>query len=342
MLALVLLFLAVSLLLYVLLAGADFGAGILEIFLGQRRRDDQRALISHAMAPVWEANHVWLILAVVILFMAFPTVYTTLSIYLYIPLVALLMGIVARGTAFTFRHYDTLTTEWHGVYSRVFQVSSLWTSMVLGALAGALVLGRIELDSANTYTTYVAPWLNLFCLAMGVFTSALFALLAAVFLVGEAEDDELRALFQHKARVAALVLVAAGAAVFGTAQLNGLPLLRSFFGTPASVGAFVLATALLPPFWRALSHADGGRTRARILGASIVTLVMLGWFAVQYPVALRLAHGAITFPEAAAPDATLRALLGALFVGSALIFPGLGYLFWVFKRGTFERERHEF
>jgi cytochrome d ubiquinol oxidase subunit II len=342
MLALVLLFLAVSLLLYVLLAGADFGAGILEIFLGQRRRGDQRALISHAMAPVWEANHVWLILAVVILFMAFPTVYTTLSIYLYIPLVALLMGIVARGTAFTFRHYDTLTTEWHGVYSRVFQVSSLWTSMVLGALAGALALGRIELDSASTYTTYVAPWLNLFCLAMGVFTSALFALLAAVFLVGEAEDDELRALFRRKARVAELVLVVAGACVFGTAELNGLPLLRTFFGTPASVVAFVLATALLVPFRRALSRADGGRTRARVLGATIVTLVMLGWFAVQYPVAVRLARGAITFPEAAAPDATLRALLGALFVGSAVIFPGLGYLFWVFKRGTFERERREF
>lgn len=342
MLSLVLFFLAVSLLLYVVFGGADFGGGILEIFLGHRRRADQRALIAHAMAPVWEANHVWLILAVVILFMAFPTVYTTMSIYLYIPIVALLMGIVARGTAFTFRHYDTLTTDWHGAYSRVFRLSSLWSSMVLGALAGALLLGRIDPDSADTYTTYVGPWLNLFCLAMGVFTSALFALLAAVFLVGEAEDDELRALFQRKARIAAVVLVAAGAAVFGAAELGGLPLLRAFFTTRASVLAFVLATALLVPFWRALSRRDGGRTLTRVLGAAIVTLVMLGWFAVQYPVAIRLVHGALTFPDAAAPDATLRALLGALFVGSALIFPGLAYLFWVFKWGTFERERRGF
>jgi cytochrome d ubiquinol oxidase subunit II len=171
---------------------------------------------------------------------------------------------------------------------------------------------------------------------MAVFCSALFTLLAAVFLVGEAEDAGLQALFRRKARWAAAVLVAAGAAVFGAAELGGFPFAERFFATPVSAGAFVLATLLLGPFWRALGR---GRMLARALGVGIVCLVLGGWFAVQYPVAVQLVHGAVTFPGAAAPPATLRALLGALVVGSAVIFPGLGYLFRVFKWGTFERER---
>ncbi len=335
----VLFFLGASVLFYVLFGGADFGAGVLELFVGKERRAEQRALVSRAMAPVWEANHMWLVLAVVILFMAFPTVYTTLSVFLFAPMTAVLVGIVARGTAFTFRHYDTLTKDWHRAYTAAFALGSLWTSAWLGVVAGALVLGRIDPAGADTWTLYVAPWWNPFCIAMAVFTTALFALLAAVFLVGEADDDGLRAIFRGKARVAAVVLVAAGAAVFATAELAGLPLIAAFFGTPASVAAFATATALLVPFWRALGR---GRTAARVLGAAIVTLVLLGWYAVQYPVAVRLADGAITFPAAAAPEATLRALLGALLVGSLVIFPGLAYLFRVFKWGTFEKERRGF
>lgn len=331
--AAILFFLGASVLLYVLFAGADFGAGVLELFTGPERREDRRRVIAHALAPVWEANHVWLILAVVILFMGYPEVYTTASVYLHVPLVALLVGIVGRGCAFTFRHYDPEGAAWRGAYSAVFAGSSLACSATLGSLAGAVVLGRIDPAARDWAALYAAPWANAFCLAMAVFTTALFALLAAVYLVGETDDDGLRALFRGQARRAAAVLVVAGAAVFAAAEAGGLPLLGAFFGTPASVGAFVLATALLWPFSRALSGA--GRTRARVLGAAIVTLVLLGFFAVQYPVAIRLAGGALTFPETAAPAATQRALLGALLVGSALIFPALGYLFVVFKRETF-------
>src|ERR671918_2405613 len=101
-------FLAVSILLYCLLAGADFGAGILEAFLGDRQREEQRQVITHAIGPVWEANHVWLILAVVILFTGFPKAYSALSITFHIPLTLMLVGIILRGCAFTFRHYDAV------------------------------------------------------------------------------------------------------------------------------------------------------------------------------------------------------------------------------------------
>jgi cytochrome d ubiquinol oxidase subunit II len=334
MFGVILFFLGAAVLLYVLFGGADFGAGILEIFAGRTRRDAVERLIGHAMAPVWEANHVWLILAVVILFMAFPTVYTTISVHLFLPIVAILIGIVARGTAFTFRHYDPVGAGWHPAYGHVFAWASLWTSAWLGVTAGAMVGGGIDPSAADTWGLYIAPWANLFCLTMAVFTSALFSLLAAVFLVGEAGDAELVALFRGRAKVAAGILVLTGAAVFGAAELSAAPLLGRFFAVPLSVASFVLATALLWPFWRSLGH---GRTRARVLAVAIVTLVLFGWFAVQYPVAIRLAHGAVTFPEAASPPATQRALVGALVVGSLVIFPGLGWLYTVFKRETFAR-----
>jgi cytochrome d ubiquinol oxidase subunit II len=326
----VLFFLGASLLFYVLFGGADFGAGILELFLARTERDAQRGLIARAMAPVWEANHVWLILVVVILFVGFPTVYTTVSIHLHLPLVALLLGITARGCAFTFRHYDTVTTEYHRVYTAVFAASSLATSFVLGVLAGAAGLGRIDPAAPTYHAAYIAPWLNWYCAAMGVFVCCLFALLAAIFLAGEAPAGPLRRIFLRRAVAANVAVVLAGAAVFGAAQWEGLPLLFSFFRNPVSIGCFLVATVLLVPFWRLL-HGEGRLLYVRFLGAAIVTLVLIGWYAVQYPIVVRLRAGAILFAEAAAPAATMHALAWALVVGSLLIFPALGYLLAVFK-----------
>jgi len=341
-LALLLAFLAASLVLYVLFGGADFGAGILELFL-PRHDAEARELVSRAMAPGWEANHMWLVLAVVILFMGFPTVYTTVSVYLFVPLVAVLIGIVARGTAFTFRHYDVatpgespiLSTDGSVVYGWVFASASAWTSAWLGVTAGAVLLGRVDPAATDAVALYVAPWANAFCLAMAAFTTALFTLLAAVYLVGEAGPGPLRARFGRAAAVAATIAVLAGAAVFGTAEASGLPLIGSFFAHPLALGAFALATVLLVPF--ALSVRGDHPTRARLVGAAVVSLVLLGAFVAQYPVAVRLTGGAITFPDAAAPAATQAALLQALLVGSCVIFPALGYLFRVFKAGTFTR-----
>src|SRR3972149_1057124 len=101
-------FLGVSIILYCLLAGADFGAGILEFFKGPTHREKQSELITHAMSPVWEANHVWLILVVVILFNGFPKAFSVLSITYHIPLTVMLVGVILRGCAFTFRHYDAV------------------------------------------------------------------------------------------------------------------------------------------------------------------------------------------------------------------------------------------
>ena len=186
MLTLVIIILGASFILYTLLGGADFGAGIIETFAGKKGEKT----ISKAMAPVWEANHVWLILAVVILFTAFPLVYSSLSLVLHIPLMMVLLGIIFRGTAFTFRHYDTVHDRSHEYYTLLFKVSSFITPFFLGITLGAMILGRITLEpSVGFYEKFVRPWLNVFCITMGIFSASLFGYIAAVFLVGEAKDD---------------------------------------------------------------------------------------------------------------------------------------------------------
>src|SRR6185369_1429317 len=96
----------VSLILYALLGGADFGGGLWDLLASGPRAAAQRELVERAIAPVWEANHVWLVLLVVLLFSAFPTAYAAVSVALHVPLALMLVGIVLRGSAFTFRHYD--------------------------------------------------------------------------------------------------------------------------------------------------------------------------------------------------------------------------------------------
>src|SRR5262245_34373653 len=113
----ILLFAYFALLFYLLFGGADYGAGILELFKGSTLREEQTKTINSAVGPVWEANHIWLIILVVILFSAFPGVYSTMSIALHIPLVFALIGIVMRGCAFTFRHYDAYKDDTQKLYT---------------------------------------------------------------------------------------------------------------------------------------------------------------------------------------------------------------------------------
>ncbi|MBK8494745.1 MAG: cytochrome d ubiquinol oxidase subunit II [Chitinophagaceae bacterium] len=148
MLQVIIIILAVSFILYTILGGADFGAGILEIFAGRRGEKT----VSKAIAPVWEANHVWLILAIVIIFTAFPLVYATLSLSLHIPLMIVLIGIVLRGTAFTFRYYDVSPDKTHKYFTGFFEISSFITPFFLGITLGAMILGEIPPDNAGSFS----------------------------------------------------------------------------------------------------------------------------------------------------------------------------------------------
>lgn len=324
-------FLGLSIVFYVLFGGADFGAGVLEILSGERARHST----ADAIGPVWEANHVWLILVVVILFMAFPRVYAAMSVHLHIPLLLMLLGIVLRGTAFAFMHYDAIQDRSNAVYSAVFKISSVVTPLFLGMIAGAATLGRIDPESASFYEGFIAPWFNWFCLSVGLFTLTLFTYLAAVYVIGESRDKEHRAAFTKTARWLNVAAVVIGALVFISAELEGLPLLFHFINSWFAIVMVIAATLLLPAVWWSLLQSR--IIWSRLFSAAQVVCILLAWFWVHYPVIInRKAEFAdLTFYNTAAPEATLIQLIWALVVGSCIILPFLFYLMKVFKGGQF-------
>jgi cytochrome d ubiquinol oxidase subunit II len=318
--------LGAALVLYTVLGGADFGAGIWELVQG-RRQGGHEALVSRAMGPVWEANHVWLILVLVILFNAFPPAFEQMAISLHIPLSLLLVGITLRGCAFTFRHYDVgPSARAKGIYSVVFEAASLITPLTEGAIVGGLLLGRFPTGPASFAETYVWPWLTPFSGVMAVFLTLLFAYLAAVFLTGEAQDPALAQLFSRRAKAAGAAAAVAGAAVFAAGELSGLPLASRVLSTPVSLASIILATALFWPLCKTLGAPNA--LPARLLVAAQVALIIAGWMAFQLPAILP----GLSIYNAAAPAATLDQLLLALAVGGLLIFPALLFLLFVFKR----------
>lgn len=328
MLTLIIIILGISFLLYALLGGADFGAGILEAFAGSKGEK----IVSRAIAPVWEANHVWLILAVVILFSAFPQVYSSLSTVLHIPLMVVLIGIICRGTAFTFRHYDVHQGEGtHRSYTALFIASSFITPMFLGITLGAMMLGRITFDtSIGFYDMYVSPWLNFFCITLGMFSTSLFAYIAAVFLTGEARTAVEQNRYKRLS-VRMMVLTAlAGGLVFVTADVSGHHLAAEFLKSATSITCLLLAALLVPVILFLLKRHQVRRLRIAV-GVQ-VTAVICGWFAIQFPVLIQVRSGEhLTFYNTQAPPATQTQLLIALVVGLLLVIPAFIYLFRVFK-----------
>ena len=185
--------------LYALLGGADYGGGVWDLFAFGKRKKDQRKLIEDAIGPVWEANHVWLILVVVVLFTAFPQAFSTISTALHIPLSLLLIGIILRGTSFVFRKHDTENENLRSRWSLIFSISSIITPVLLGITLGAIASGTIRVENGVVQTDFFSSWLAPFPFAVGFFALALFAFLAAVYLTLETENRELQEDFRKRA-----------------------------------------------------------------------------------------------------------------------------------------------
>lgn len=319
--------LAIAVLLYVLLGGADFGAGIVELFTGRKGIDT----ISKAIAPVWEANHIWLIMAVVILMNGFPRVYTTLTTYLHIPLFIVLMGIIFRGTAFTFRYYDTIKDNTQKYYTRIFRLSSVITPFFLGVTLGAIILGDIPADFNGTfYDLFILPWFNLFTCTTGIFLTLLFGWLASIYLIGEAHEEESYEIFATTSRVFFVLLVIFGLAVFLVGEVYELHLFSRFAQSSVAIGCVILATILIPLQWSSIKSRNN--LRIRLLAGIQTACIISGWFAVQFPVMIFIADGShLTVWNTQAPDRTISLLVYALMVGILLILPAFAYLFMVFK-----------
>lgn len=319
-------FLVAAIVLYVVLGGADFGAGILELFLRQRREETARTL-SHALAPVWEANHVWLIVVVVVLFTGFPRVFALLSTYLHIPLLMLLVGIIFRGAAFTFRHYDAIQDESHRYYTRFFTFSSLLTPFALGLVFAGATSGRLTTNPRDFFDGYVAPWWGFDAAALGVFFMALFTYVAAVFAVGETEDKGQRAYFKRAATISAGLAFVSGGLAHAALAVQHPEYVRAFF-TEAVFFPAVGTALFVGVFW---ALARERLQFARLAVGAQGALIVLGWFWPQLPALVMTREGPLTVAATQAPEATMLTMGIALIVGSLLIFPGLYFLFRTFK-----------
>ncbi|MGC1244560.1 MAG: cytochrome d ubiquinol oxidase subunit II [Chryseosolibacter sp.] len=331
MLEVVILFFWLSVLLYFLLGGADFGAGIIEMFTSARSLRRTRATLYHAIGPIWEANHMWLIIAIVILFVGFPRIYSTLSIYLHIPLLLMLMGIIARGTAFVFRHYDAVKDSLQEVYNRIFVWSSFLTPLFLGIIAGTTVSGKIDVEANTFMEAFIDPWLNWFPIAVGFFTVALCGFLAAVYLVGEAGNENDRKRFMRKARNANIIAFALGFCVFMAAEHEGVPLTRWVFSDRVGLAAVVAATSSVVVLWATMNRVPVLMTRALV--AFQVCMILLAITFEHYPDIVLLKTGNnLSLTSDHAPDKTIHALGWALLSGSLLILPALFYLYYSFHK----------
>jgi cytochrome bd ubiquinol oxidase subunit II len=327
----VIIFLWLSILFYIIFGGADFGAGIIEMFTSRANRRRTRSTVYHAIGPIWEANHMWLIIAIVILFVGFPAIYSEMSIYLHIPLAIMLFGIVARGTAFIFRHYDAIKDSTHRFYNRIFIISSFITPMFLGILAGAAISGKIDHDAKTFSHAYIFSWLNWFSVSVGLFTVALCGFLAAVYLIAEGEDENDRLRFIRKAKFMNVASFICGGIVFVAALADGVPLLQWVFGNVIGITAVILATGSLWALWHFIGKRDVWIPR--IMASFQVTMILVALTYAHFPDFIILKnHTNLSLFIHQAPRPTMNALGTALLIGSIFILPALFYLYYSFKK----------
>ena len=329
---------------YALLGCADFGGGIWDLLSRGPRAAEQRRHIARAIGPVWEANHVWLIFLIVILFTCFPRAYAAASVALFWPLHLILIGIVLRGASFVFRAYGSTAAATQRTWTRVFGIASALTPLLLGACLGAISTGELGADAPlDAWHGWLAP----FPLAIGLLTLLISAYLAAVYLAWESAgpeggvdrslpaeagnhpidlpDANLQNDFRKRALLTWLVAGATSIAVLVLARRDAPRLWEGLTSLPAA--AIVAGGVLLAPA-SALALSSRRYRLARLLAGAQVTLLLVGWGVAQYPY---LIAPDLTLASSAAPRPTLVLTAMTLPFGAAALIPSLWYLFKVFK-----------
>jgi cytochrome d ubiquinol oxidase subunit II len=307
---------------YITLGGADFGGGFWDLTAGTARHGHRvRALVQRSMGPVWETNHVWLIFVLVVSWTAFPVAFGSAFSTLYVALFLAAAGIILRGTAFALR-VQAATIAGTRTFGATFAIASVLTPFFLGAAAGAIGSGRVPVG--NAAGDPISSWLNPTSIAIGVLAVLAGAYLAAVYLAADAREAglaDLQRAFRARALgagVAAGAVAAAGLVVLHSDARALFDGLTSGFGVVCVAASAVAGVATLSLVWRERYEA------ARFAAAAAVAAVTIGWVAAQYP---DLLPGQLTVQGAAAPDATLVALLVSIAVGLALLIPSLVALY---------------
>ncbi|HEV2980492.1 MAG TPA: cytochrome d ubiquinol oxidase subunit II [Solirubrobacteraceae bacterium] len=329
-----LVFVLMGVALYTVLGGADFGAGLWQLLAGRSARGERIREYAHrSMAPVWEANHVWLIFVLTVFWTAYPEALGSIASTLAVPLFIAALGIICRGAAYAFRAGATSARE-SGLIDTMFSLSSILTPFALGAAIGGIATDRVPVGNAagNLFTS----WLNPTSILIGVLAVTTSAYLAAVYLAADAARDgshELELAFRTRALVAALL---AGAVAFGglfIVKADSHRLFHSLLSGRALSGVIASALAGL----LALGLVQRRRFEAaRYLAAVAVAAIIAGWALARWPTILP----GLTVYQAAAGHDTLVWVIACVLVGGAILFPSLALLFRLALTGRFRAAEH--
>jgi cytochrome bd ubiquinol oxidase subunit II len=329
MIEIVVFFFVVSIFLYAFLAGADFGAGILELLPIGIKRKEKVELIGKAMGPVWEANHIWLILALVIAFNGFPRIFWFMSEFYHFPLGLLVIGIIFRGASFTFLHYDPIKDKSQKTYHWIFGLSSAWCCFWLGVIVGSLMLGEFNLTDNDPFNRYFNHWLNLYSFSTGIFVTTLMMFNASLFLYVESPTDKQQ--WRKITLIMFLTLILTGFINHLIFFIQNKERWIFFFLYPINLTLIAASAVLLLPQLTVIKR--GFRNTSRILASLQLSLIMAAGFLPLFPKVIFPQQGeAIDLYTSAAEPGVMRALVQALVVGSFLIFPAYFYLMRIFKK----------
>lgn len=333
MLTVVLFFLFFSLFLYVLLAGADFGGGIIELFSSPKNQEKTKQTIYRVMGPIWEANHIWIIILIVILWIGFPQYFNIFVVYLHIPITLMLLGITIRGLAFIFRHYDAVKGRSQGSYNALFKLGSILSPLFLGVIFGGLVGGNINLFSENPNLSfkeiYIDGWFNIFSILIGLFYIALCAFIASNFLIGEADDEDELNLYRKKASYSTIILVFIGLVILAYGYFNEIDFVIDFIENKYSIIAVAISGIVLIPLWKMIKLKR--KAWARILAGVQVLLIVSAAMLAHFPDVIITSTQEISILDGVAPDSVIQVLGIALLIGGAIILPGLYHLMKSFQ-----------
>ncbi len=312
--------------LYAIFGGADFGGGVWDLLAGfdERKGERPRARIQRSLTPVWEANHVWLIFILVVLWTAFPEAFGAIMSTLYVPIALAALGIVLRGAGFAFRK-SIQRLEFRRAMGAIFAISSLLTPFFMGTVVGAIAAGNVPAEgNSDAFSSWLQP--------LPLLTGALFvvsgAYLAAVFLAVDshrAGDKEMESYFASRALGSGLV---AGAfAVAGIVALHGEA--RYVYDRLIVEGLPLVIVSVLCGFGVLGLLLSRGRRGLRPLAAGAVVAVIWGWGVAQFPYLLPTS---LRIDQAAAPGPTLDAVLIVFVAAAIVVLPALGLLYWLSQR----------
>jgi len=317
---------------YAVFGGADFGAGFWDLIAGGAERGAKpRAVIEHAIGPVWEANHVWLIFTWVVLWTCFPEAYASITLTVFVPLTIAAFGIVLRGSGFAFRKTVTKTSSKRN-FGAAFASSSVIVPYCMGAVVGAIASGRIP--AGGVAGDPWSSWVNPTSILGGVMAVVMVAYLASVYLTWDAHrlgDDEMAEYFRKRAIIAAVVAgVVAFAGIF--VLHHDAPFLYSGLTARGLPAVIVSALCGLGSLALLLRHAARW---ARVLAAGAVATIVLGWGMAQWDYVL---PQSLTVAQAAAPSGTITAVLIATAIAVIVLGPSFALLYTLDQRSLLPGE----